>query len=265
MRRPRPRAPPSRPGPTRRRKCAPTCSTRSDRRSWRAPRSSASCCRARKARPCPKAPARSCAPRASSNISPAKRCAATARRSNRRAPASTSQTYREAVGVFGLITPWNFPIAIPAWKAAPALAFGNTVVLKPANPTPAIAHALAAIIHEAGAPAGRVQPGARRRRRRRRHRRPSRRRRHLLHRLAERRRPGRRRRRSRGRRACRWKWAARTRWWCWTTPNSTAPSNRDRRRLLRHRPALHRLAPRHRHRRHPRPLRRRRWPSAPRR
>ena len=63
-------------------------------------------------------------------------------------------THREAVGVFGLITPWNFPIAIPAWKAAPALAFGNTVVLKPASPTPAIAHALAAIIHEAGAPAG---------------------------------------------------------------------------------------------------------------
>ena len=56
--------------------------------------------------------------------------------------------------MFGLITPWNFPIAIPAWKAAPALAFGNTVVMKPATPTPAIAHALAAIIHEAGAPPG---------------------------------------------------------------------------------------------------------------
>jgi alpha-ketoglutaric semialdehyde dehydrogenase len=63
-------------------------------------------------------------------------------------------THREAVGVFGLITPWNFPIAIPLWKTAPALAFGNTVVLKPATPTPAIAHALAAILHEAGAPAG---------------------------------------------------------------------------------------------------------------
>jgi aldehyde dehydrogenase (NAD+) len=63
-------------------------------------------------------------------------------------------TMREAVGVFGLIAPWNFPIAIPAWKSAPALAFGNTVVLKPASPTPATAHALAAIIHEAGAPAG---------------------------------------------------------------------------------------------------------------
>ena len=63
-------------------------------------------------------------------------------------------THREAVGVFGLITPWNFPIAIPAWKAAPALAFGNTVVLKPATPTPAIAYALVAILHEAGAPPG---------------------------------------------------------------------------------------------------------------
>lgn len=69
-------------------------------------------------------------------------------------PGIDASTHREAVGVFGLITPWNFPIAIPAWKAAPALAFGNTVVLKPATPTPAIAHALVSIIHEAGAPAG---------------------------------------------------------------------------------------------------------------
>lgn len=63
-------------------------------------------------------------------------------------------TYREALGVIGLITPWNFPIAIPAWKAAPALAFGNTVVLKPAEATPAMAVALANIIAECGAPAG---------------------------------------------------------------------------------------------------------------
>jgi acyl-CoA reductase-like NAD-dependent aldehyde dehydrogenase len=69
-------------------------------------------------------------------------------------PGIDVSTHREAVGVFGLITPWNFPIAIPAWKTAPALAFGNTVVLKPASPTPAIAHALAAIIHECGAPPG---------------------------------------------------------------------------------------------------------------
>jgi len=63
-------------------------------------------------------------------------------------------TSREPVGVFGLITPWNFPIAIPAWKSAPALAFGNTVVMKPAGPTPAIAAALADVVYEAGAPAG---------------------------------------------------------------------------------------------------------------
>jgi acyl-CoA reductase-like NAD-dependent aldehyde dehydrogenase len=69
-------------------------------------------------------------------------------------PAIDVETHREAVGVFGLITPWNFPIAIPAWKSAPALAFGNTVVLKPATPTPAIARAFAQILVEAGAPPG---------------------------------------------------------------------------------------------------------------
>jgi alpha-ketoglutaric semialdehyde dehydrogenase len=69
-------------------------------------------------------------------------------------PGVDAITSREPVGVFGLITPWNFPIAIPAWKSAPALAFGNTVVIKPASPTPAIAAALADIIYEAGVPAG---------------------------------------------------------------------------------------------------------------
>ena len=69
-------------------------------------------------------------------------------------PGVEIQTYRQAVGVFGLIAPWNFPIAIPAWKTAPALAFGNTVVLKPAGPTPATAAALAEIIYEAGVPPG---------------------------------------------------------------------------------------------------------------
>ena len=64
------------------------------------------------------------------------------------------QTFREAVGIVGLITPWNFPIAIPAWKAAPALAFGNTVVMKPASLTAATAAALAGILAEAGIPAG---------------------------------------------------------------------------------------------------------------
>ncbi|MEX1080022.1 MAG: aldehyde dehydrogenase family protein [Homoserinimonas sp.] len=62
--------------------------------------------------------------------------------------------HREAVGVVGIITPWNFPIAIPAWKAAPALAYGNTVVLKPAELVPASAVALTEIIHRAGFPPG---------------------------------------------------------------------------------------------------------------
>jgi aldehyde dehydrogenase (NAD+) len=61
---------------------------------------------------------------------------------------------REPVGVVGLITPWNFPIAIPAWKIAPALAFGNTVVFKPAELVPGSAWALADILHRAGVPAG---------------------------------------------------------------------------------------------------------------
>ena len=62
--------------------------------------------------------------------------------------------YREPVGVVGLITPWNFPLAIPAWKIAPALAYGNAVVLKPADLVPACAWAIADILQRAGAPAG---------------------------------------------------------------------------------------------------------------
>jgi alpha-ketoglutaric semialdehyde dehydrogenase len=61
---------------------------------------------------------------------------------------------REAVGVVGLITPWNFPIAIPAWKIAPALCYGNTVVFKPAEIVPGSAHALCEIIARSGLPAG---------------------------------------------------------------------------------------------------------------
>ena len=61
---------------------------------------------------------------------------------------------REPVGVIGLITPWNFPIAIPAWKIAPALAYGNCVVFKPADLVPGSAWALADIIIRAGVPAG---------------------------------------------------------------------------------------------------------------
>lgn len=56
---------------------------------------------------------------------------------------------REPVGTVGIIAPWNFPIAIPAWKIAPALAYGNTVVFKPAELVPGCAWALAEIISRA--------------------------------------------------------------------------------------------------------------------
>lgn len=61
---------------------------------------------------------------------------------------------REPLGVIGIITPWNFPIAIPAWKIAPALAYGNTVVFKPAELVPGSAWALVDILVRAGLPAG---------------------------------------------------------------------------------------------------------------
>jgi alpha-ketoglutaric semialdehyde dehydrogenase len=61
---------------------------------------------------------------------------------------------REPIGVIGIITPWNFPIAIPAWKIAPALAYGNTVVFKPADFVPGSAWALSDIISRSGIPPG---------------------------------------------------------------------------------------------------------------
>src|SRR6218665_186036 len=69
-------------------------------------------------------------------------------------PGVDIETRREALGVVGVITPWNFPIAIPAWKIAPALAFGNTVVFKPSEMTPASACMLIEILGEAGLPRG---------------------------------------------------------------------------------------------------------------
>ncbi|MFT3803681.1 MAG: aldehyde dehydrogenase family protein [Burkholderiaceae bacterium] len=69
-------------------------------------------------------------------------------------PGIDVQISRHPVGVVSLITPWNFPIAIPAWKIAPALAFGNTVVLKPSEHTPGVAHALFRIFEDQGLPAG---------------------------------------------------------------------------------------------------------------
>jgi aldehyde dehydrogenase (NAD+) len=61
---------------------------------------------------------------------------------------------REPLGVIGVITPWNFPIAIPAWKIAPALCYGNTVVFKPADLVPGCAWAIVDILHRAGLPKG---------------------------------------------------------------------------------------------------------------
>ena len=64
------------------------------------------------------------------------------------------EIFREPLGVVGLITPWNFPASIPAWKTAPALAFGNCVILKPAELVPATAWAFAEIISRSGLPNG---------------------------------------------------------------------------------------------------------------
>lgn len=74
-----------------------------------------------------------------------------------RAPSAEDKrlyTIREPMGVAGLITPWNYPIAIPAWKIAPALATGNTVVFKPAMAAPSVARILVECLDEAGLPDG---------------------------------------------------------------------------------------------------------------
>ena len=63
-------------------------------------------------------------------------------------------TFREPLGVVGLIVPWNFPLVIASWKVAPALAAGNTIVLKPAELTPLTALELERIALEAGLPEG---------------------------------------------------------------------------------------------------------------
>uniref|UniRef100_A0A7C3NEB9 aldehyde dehydrogenase (NAD(+)) n=1 Tax=candidate division WOR-3 bacterium TaxID=2052148 RepID=A0A7C3NEB9_UNCW3 len=69
-------------------------------------------------------------------------------------PNKVAITFLRPIGVAGLITPWNFPIAIPTWKMFPALLSGNTVVLKPASDTPALATKLVEIMEEAGFPKG---------------------------------------------------------------------------------------------------------------
>lgn len=69
-------------------------------------------------------------------------------------PGMLAFTQRRPLGVVGLITPWNFPFAIPAWKLTPALITGNTVILKPAEQTPVCAMLIAEALVEAGLPAG---------------------------------------------------------------------------------------------------------------
>ncbi len=69
-------------------------------------------------------------------------------------PGNLLYTVKEPLGVVGLITPWNFPVAIPAWKLGPALVSGNTIVIKPASQAPALTLELAKALHEAGLPKG---------------------------------------------------------------------------------------------------------------
>jgi aldehyde dehydrogenase (NAD+) len=69
-------------------------------------------------------------------------------------PGTRLFTVRGPIGVVAAITPWNFPVAIPAWKVAPALAYGNTVVFKPAGPTPLLGNHLVTALVDAGIPSG---------------------------------------------------------------------------------------------------------------
>ena len=69
-------------------------------------------------------------------------------------PRTFAYTVRQPLGVVGIVTPWNFPVCIPAWKIAPALVSGNTVVFKPASLTPLTAQIIVQIFADAGAPRG---------------------------------------------------------------------------------------------------------------
>src|SRR5690348_10549149 len=71
-------------------------------------------------------------------------------------PDKWAMSIRQPIGVAGIITPWNFPIAIPCWKTMPALVAGNTVVFKPASDTPHCATLLVELMAQAGFPAGTV-------------------------------------------------------------------------------------------------------------
>ena len=234
----------------------PRCRRR--RRSWRAARSWATCSRARKARRCPRPSARSRAPATSSSSSPAKRCALAARPCRSVRPGVGVEVTREPVGVVGLITPWNFPIAIPAWKIAPALAYGNCRGLQARRPGarlrlgagrhPAARRPARRRVQPGDGPRLGGRPGAARRHRRRRD---------QLHRLGAR--PA-----SASPPACVARMAKFQLEMGGKNPLvvlddadlDVAVELRRQRRLLLDRPALHRVVAPHRHRRHPRPLRR---------
>src|SRR5215212_6845893 len=93
------------------------------------------------------------------SINVAEFCAGEARRMNGETiqselPSNFAYTIKQPLGVVACVTPWNFPVAIPVWKIAPALVAGNTVVFKPASLTPATAFRIVEIFEEAGVPKG---------------------------------------------------------------------------------------------------------------
>ncbi len=93
------------------------------------------------------------------SINVAEFCSGEARRMNGETihselPANFAYTIKQPLGVVACVTPWNFPVAIPVWKIAPALVAGNTVVFKPASITPATAVRIVELFAEAGLPAG---------------------------------------------------------------------------------------------------------------
>src|SRR5258708_39402144 len=93
------------------------------------------------------------------SINVAEFCAGESRRMNGETifselPSNFAYTIKQPLGVVACVTPWNFPVAIPTWKIAPALVAGNTVVFKPATLTPATGVRIVEIFEEAGIPAG---------------------------------------------------------------------------------------------------------------
>src|SRR5882672_8203440 len=93
------------------------------------------------------------------SINVAEFCAGESRRMNGETiqselPSNFAYTIKQPLGVVACVTPWNFPVAIPVWKIAPALVAGNTVVFKPATLTPATAVRIVEIFEEAGIPPG---------------------------------------------------------------------------------------------------------------